>query len=82
MFRSIEIESVIANRTIQTNQKTYIMGIESPANYISNPIMSVQTTQPRDLTISSGHEMDIHTDRYDIHIDASGNVSVDTKVVR
>ncbi len=85
MFRSIEIESAIANSRSQTNQNMYIMGngasLRADIGFLSAPIVSVQSTQPRDLTISSGHEMDIHTDKYDIHIDASGNVSVDTKVV-
>lgn len=85
MFRSIEIESAIANSRSQTNQNMYIMGNGASLcadGFLSAPIVSVQSTQPRDLTINSGHEMDIHTDKYDIHIDASGNVSVDTKVVR
>lgn len=84
MFRSIEIESAIANSRSQTNQNMYIMGNGASLcadGFLSASIVSVQSTQPRDLTISSGHEMDIHTDKYDIHIDASGNVSVDTKVV-
>lgn len=83
MFRSIEIESAIANSKLQTNQNMYIMGndasLHADIGFLSAaPIISARTP-PHDLTVSSGHEMDIHTDKYDIHIDASGNVSVDTK---